>query len=164
MSLRGDHKQDGQSIMAARPGTSPIYNEAGPSPYDHSASEDPLLNSSLTSDSTDKKANGCVPPSMGSTGPATEQKQDKQFDPTSEPLSERQLVAEEAYSVFSVGQKKLIILTGSLAGFFSPLSSSIYFPALNTIANDLHVSSTQINLSVTTYLVRLPSSSQVVRS
>ena len=62
------------------------------------------------------------------------------------PLSER-------YSVFTVRQKKMIIVAGSFAGFFSPLSANIYFPALNTIAADLHVSISQINLTVTTYQV-----------
>ncbi|KAK9350878.1 major facilitator superfamily domain-containing protein [Lipomyces doorenjongii] len=70
-----------------------------------------------------------------------------------EPPSERQATADEAYSVFTVTEKKLIIAMGSLASFFSPLSSSIYMPALNTISSDLHVSSTKINLSVTTYLI-----------
>lgn len=73
-----------------------------------------------------------------------------------EPPSERQVVPPEQFSVFTVNEKKAIILTGSLAGFFSPLSSSIYFPDLNTIAAALHVSASQINLTVTTYLVRVP--------
>ncbi|KAK9357741.1 major facilitator superfamily domain-containing protein [Lipomyces starkeyi] len=73
--------------------------------------------------------------------------------PDNEPQSERQATATEAYSVFTVTEMKLIILTGSLASFFSPLSSSIYVPALNTISSDLKVSSAKINLSVTTYLI-----------
>ena len=35
----------------------------------------------------------------------------------------------------------------------SPMSGSIYFPATNQIASDLHVTLTQINITVTTYLV-----------
>ena len=60
---------------------------------------------------------------------------------------------DEAYSVFTRNQKKAIILTASLAAFFSPLTSQIYFPALNTLAADLHVTYTLINLTVTTYMV-----------
>nr|QTE75986.1 ZopL6 [Diffractella curvata]BBU42020.1 putative transporter [Diffractella curvata] len=60
---------------------------------------------------------------------------------------------EEPYSTFTVGQKRWIIGMVSFAGFFSPLSSSIYFPALPTIAKDLSVTSAQINLTVTTYLI-----------
>jgi TRAP-type uncharacterized transport system substrate-binding protein len=32
------------------------------------------------------------------------------------------------------------------------MTGSIYFPALTTIANDLNVSNSQINITVTTYL------------
>ncbi|KAK9370594.1 major facilitator superfamily domain-containing protein [Lipomyces kononenkoae] len=78
---------------------------------------------------------------------------DPQPDPANEPPSERPVTVDEVYSVFTVPQKRLIILTASLASFFSPLSGSIYFPALNTIASDLNVSTTKINLTVTTYLI-----------
>ncbi len=57
------------------------------------------------------------------------------------------------FSVYSVRQKKVILLAGSFAAFFSPVSSNIYFPALVTIAKDLHVSLSQISLTVTTYQV-----------
>ncbi|KIW20831.1 hypothetical protein PV08_01409 [Exophiala spinifera] len=60
---------------------------------------------------------------------------------------------EKPYSVFSTNEKRVIVLAGSLAGFFSPLSSSIYFPALDTIAKALNVSDSNINLTVTTYLI-----------
>ena len=73
---------------------------------------------------------------------------------STEKFSEKDsLPASEIYSVFSVRQKKMILLAGSFAAFFSPLSSNVYFPALNTIAKDLHVSISQINLTVTTYQV-----------
>lgn len=74
------------------------------------------------------------------------------LDPTGEPPSESLLITE-MHSVFTVSQKRVIILTGSFAAFFSPLSSAIYFPALTTIANDLHVSNSKISLTVTTYLI-----------
>jgi hypothetical protein len=61
--------------------------------------------------------------------------------------------AQEQFSVFTLGQKRAIVLMGSLASFFSPLSSSIYFPALDTVAAALGVSISQIDLTVTTYLV-----------
>lgn len=57
------------------------------------------------------------------------------------------------YSVFTVSQKRWIVAAGSLAAFFSPLSSSIYFPALDTVAKALGVTVTKVNLTVTTYLV-----------
>lgn len=60
---------------------------------------------------------------------------------------------EPLFSTFTLTQKKLIVLTISFIGLLSPLSASIYFPAIGTLANDLHVSVTDINLTVTTYLV-----------
>lgn len=62
-------------------------------------------------------------------------------------------VPVKQFSVWSKNEKRLIVAAGSLAAFFSPLSSSIYFPALNTIADALNVSGSQINLTVTTYLI-----------
>lgn len=73
-----------------------------------------------------------------------------------QPPSETPDHSTEEYSVFTINQKRAITTTGSLASFFSPLSSSIYFPAIDTIATALNVSITKINLTVTTYLVSLP--------
>jgi MFS family permease len=60
---------------------------------------------------------------------------------------------DERYSVFTTTQKRWIVLTASLAGFFSPLSSAIYYPATSTIAEDLGVTATKVNLTVTTYMI-----------
>jgi len=57
------------------------------------------------------------------------------------------------YSVFTKNQKRFIVAMASWAGFFSPVSSSIYFPALNSLARDLHVTSTLINLTLTSFMV-----------
>jgi hypothetical protein len=62
--------------------------------------------------------------------------------------------SEAPYSTFSISQKRWIIGMVSFASFFSPLSSTIYFPAISTIARDLNVTNAQVNLTVTTYLVR----------
>ena len=59
----------------------------------------------------------------------------------------------ERYSCFSSLQKKYIVFTASGAGLFSSLSAQIYFPALNTLAKDLNVTSSMINLTVTSYMV-----------
>ncbi|RMZ91768.1 hypothetical protein DV736_g1022, partial [Chaetothyriales sp. CBS 134916] len=57
------------------------------------------------------------------------------------------------YSVFTPNQKRFIIVMASFAGFFSPVSGQIYFPALNDLARDLHVSNTLINLTLTSYMI-----------
>ena len=58
------------------------------------------------------------------------------------------------HSVFSKNQKRFIVVMAAWAGFFSPVSANIYFPALNSLARDLRVTSTLINLTLTSYMVR----------
>ncbi len=57
------------------------------------------------------------------------------------------------HSVFSHSTKQLVVTMTSLASVFSPLSSFIYLPAINTISDDLHVSTAAINLTVTSYMI-----------
>lgn len=64
--------------------------------------------------------------------------------------------SQTPYSVFTTSQKRYIVFSASWAGFFSPVSSQIYFPALNSIADDLGVTSALINLTLTSYMVGLP--------
>lgn len=59
------------------------------------------------------------------------------------------------HSVFTKNQKRFIVVMASWAGFFSPVSANIYFPALNELAHDLKVTSTLINLTLTSYMVRV---------
>ncbi|GAB7353533.1 hypothetical protein MBLNU459_g3972t1 [Dothideomycetes sp. NU459] len=74
-------------------------------------------------------------------------------NPTLVPASEKPVDDTAKYSVYTSRQKKAIVLTASLAGFFSPLSGSIYYPALNSIAKDLNVTNSAANLTVTTYMI-----------
>lgn len=57
------------------------------------------------------------------------------------------------YSSFTAWEKRMIVLAAAMAAFFSPLTGQIYFPALNVIAKEFNVSASQINLTVTTYMV-----------
>ena len=57
------------------------------------------------------------------------------------------------HSVFTKNQKRFIVFMASWGGFFSAVSSNIYFPALNSLAADLHVSNGLINLTLTSYMV-----------
>ena len=57
------------------------------------------------------------------------------------------------YCVLPNGEKTFVIMAGSFAALFSPLSSSIYLPALPSLASDMNVSVSLINLTITTYLV-----------
>lgn len=60
---------------------------------------------------------------------------------------------EPPYHILSKKQKWTLVIFVSLAGAFSPLSSNIYFPALDTISKDLGVSATLTSLTITVYMI-----------
>ncbi|KAJ6075722.1 hypothetical protein N7499_007703 [Penicillium canescens] len=57
------------------------------------------------------------------------------------------------YSILPNGGKAFVIVAGSFAALISPLSSSIYLPALDSLSRDMNVSVSLINLTITTYLI-----------
>jgi multidrug resistance protein len=57
------------------------------------------------------------------------------------------------YSNFSQRQKAVIVALIATAGFFSPFTAFIYFPALQSIASDLGVTIELMNITVTVYLL-----------
>jgi multidrug resistance protein len=74
-------------------------------------------------------------------------------EPAVEKVDHSNVLASEDYSVFTVGQKRAIIFAGSFAAWFSPMTGSIYFPALDRIGEDLGVSDSTMSITVTTYLI-----------
>ncbi|KAJ4393952.1 hypothetical protein N0V93_003169 [Gnomoniopsis smithogilvyi] len=60
---------------------------------------------------------------------------------------------EEPYHLFDKRKKWFLVVTISMAGLFSGLSSNIYFPSLDAIAKDLNVSLQDVNLTITSYLI-----------
>ena len=58
-----------------------------------------------------------------------------------------------AYSHFSNMEKRLIVFLITFAATFSPLSSFIFFPAINALSAALHVSIEKLNLTVTSYMI-----------
>lgn len=58
-----------------------------------------------------------------------------------------------AYSVFPKWKKRYIIAMVTWGTFVSPMSANIYFPALNSLQADLHVSSSLINLTLTSFMI-----------
>ncbi|KAJ5192044.1 uncharacterized protein N7498_011029 [Penicillium cinerascens] len=60
---------------------------------------------------------------------------------------------EAPYHVLSNKQKWNLVIFVSLAASFSPLSSNIYFPAIDTISKDLGVNASLIALTITVYMV-----------
>lgn len=73
----------------------------------------------------------------------------------SEPTASEKVPSKDdpPFSVFSDVEKRVYVYIASLAAFTSPVATSIYFPALNILASDLHTSLAHINLTITTYMV-----------
>lgn len=57
------------------------------------------------------------------------------------------------YHILSYKQKWNLVIFVSLAASFSPLSSNIYFPAIDTISRDLGVNAPLVALTITVYMV-----------
>jgi hypothetical protein len=60
---------------------------------------------------------------------------------------------EAPHTILTEKQKIFTVILASFAAFISPVSSSIYYPALNSLACDLHVTVSTINLTITVYMV-----------
>lgn len=65
---------------------------------------------------------------------------------------------EEApvYCAFSEKEKIRSVAVASMVTFLSPISGSIYYPALQSLSQDLGVSINTIYLTITVYMVRFP--------
>ncbi|KFY44179.1 hypothetical protein V494_01603 [Pseudogymnoascus sp. VKM F-4513 (FW-928)] len=61
-------------------------------------------------------------------------------------------VSETPYSIYTRSQKLRIVSLVAFIGFFSSLSSFIYFPAIAPLSESLSVTIAKINLTVTAYL------------
>ncbi|KAF2098847.1 MFS general substrate transporter [Rhizodiscina lignyota] len=59
----------------------------------------------------------------------------------------------KVHSIFTKRQKTFIVFMMCWGGIISPITAQIYFPALNTLSADLHVSNTLINLTLTSYMI-----------
>jgi hypothetical protein len=86
--------------------------------------------------------------------------EDEKTEPTTQEITATKSSGAEStgkdYSSFGPWQKKGIVFAATMGAFFSPFTTQIYFPALTTIAKELHVSNSKINLTMTTYMVRHP--------
>lgn len=57
------------------------------------------------------------------------------------------------FTVFTKREKLIIIAVCAWGGFISPISNAIYLPALNILATDFHVTISQMNLTVTAFMI-----------
>lgn len=60
---------------------------------------------------------------------------------------------EKPFSIYTKREKWYMVGMAALGGFYSPLASAIYFPAIPTMANAFGKSVELINLTVTIYMV-----------
>lgn len=64
-------------------------------------------------------------------------------------------VSGPPYSIFSPAMKMWIIFLVSISALISPFAATTYYPALNVLADVLHVTPAMTNISITTYMVSL---------
>ncbi|KUJ19089.1 MFS transporter [Mollisia scopiformis] len=64
-----------------------------------------------------------------------------------------QELQEPPYTIFSERYKVFTVIIASFAALISPISASIYYPALDPLAADLHVKVSTINLTITVYMI-----------
>ena len=63
-------------------------------------------------------------------------------------------VSGPPYTVFSKGMKIWIIFLVSVSALISPFGATTFLPALNVLSDVLDITPTQVNISITTYMVR----------
>ncbi|KAK1088479.1 hypothetical protein LTR33_000520 [Friedmanniomyces endolithicus] len=57
------------------------------------------------------------------------------------------------YTIFTHRTKMFIVASVSISSLISPFGATTFYPALNDLARDLHVTPTLINLGLTTYMI-----------
>lgn len=62
-------------------------------------------------------------------------------------------LCQQTMATTTCGEYDRIIFSASSASLLSPLCSYIYFPGLEAVSNDLNVSDTVVNLSISTYII-----------
>jgi hypothetical protein len=65
----------------------------------------------------------------------------------------QQYPSEPPYTIWGPGSKIWIILLVSISALISPFGATTFFPALNVLTGVLDITPTQLNLSITTYMV-----------
>lgn len=86
--------------------------------------------------------------------PGIEHEKDTLADIEAQNLTKTATVkTDKPYTAFSEYQKWFIVCIASAASFFSPLSGQIYFPVLPVLTKKYNLSSSLLNVSVTTYMI-----------
>jgi hypothetical protein len=61
--------------------------------------------------------------------------------------------SEPPFTIFNQKTRIFIVFMVAVSALISPFAATLYYPALNPLAQELHVSSSLINFSITTYMV-----------
>lgn len=140
-----------KATAAGRQESMPIEQSEHQAPApEHSSSRDRFNEGDRKCDASEEDDTAIV---EDGTEPVVEADKDPETseDDYGQPLHR---VDTKPYSVFTHGEKRIIIFCAGVCSFLSPISAQIYFPALNAISTDLGVSYDLVNLTITTYLVR----------
>ncbi|KAH4018339.1 hypothetical protein HBI38_192570 [Parastagonospora nodorum] len=62
-------------------------------------------------------------------------------------------ISEPPYTIWGKGAKIWILFLVSISALISPFGATTFFPALNVLTEVLNISPTQLNLSITTYMI-----------
>lgn len=62
------------------------------------------------------------------------------------------------YTIYNHTTKMFILASVSVSSLISPFGATTFYPALNTLADQLNVTPTMVNLSLTTYMVSFANS------
>ena len=130
-------------------------------PDSHSAKDMPVTTEAtnisedqISSDTNEKESLGSLPTLQGHhSEPEFEQIQKEKAKEADLELGHAISANSPPYSIFNKHQKRFIVFMAAFACLFSALSANMYFPALNTLAQDLHVTPDLINLTLTSYMI-----------
>ncbi|KAI1112530.1 MFS general substrate transporter [Nemania sp. NC0429] len=75
-------------------------------------------------------------------------KEEAQLEAQSDPI-----VVPPIHSVYTLWEKRLIVISAAFSGLFASWTAQIYLPALNNAARDTNTSVKEINLTITSYMI-----------
>ncbi|KAF2016618.1 MFS general substrate transporter [Aaosphaeria arxii CBS 175.79] len=85
--------------------------------------------------------------------PAQAKSEEKDVPEEPEPPTLTDVEAEIPYTIFTIHEKRFMTFILTFASLFSPISSTIYYPALSPLAEELHVTDSAINVTITTFMI-----------
>ncbi|KAI1845232.1 hypothetical protein JX265_005387 [Neoarthrinium moseri] len=120
-----------------------------------SALKDKSLDASVANqERTSKDIHAVSPSHSGPAAPTSQSASDaEKGTPGAQQGKQYELHPSPPFSVFSLIQKRLIVFIVALTTLLPPLTASIFYPVITLLARDLNVSVTEINLTITIYLI-----------